>query len=269
MVLALVIATAGVLTVGGAYAVVASVPPLSATAPVPLAAAPVAAVAAVASPTPATAPAPQAAPAVTGAVETAPIGGGVLPAKTPGWPRVVVLGDTFTTGADGVADDTWPELVCARLQCEYLSLFATPGAGFTHPGVDGLTLGDRVGEVVAAQPDLVIVAGGGWDVGAPNEVLSGAVNQLLYRLARRLPAARTVVFSPFWSSAPAPTDVAITRSIVYNAAAKHAMPFQDVTEIFDADHAGMMSLDGSAPTLAGQTYIADVVTPFVAATLGR
>jgi hypothetical protein len=249
LVLALLIATAGALALGGAYFVVAAVPPLSDSA-LRQAAAPAAAV---------TPPDDGAAPQAALAAAT----DGVLPPKTPGRPRVVVLGDTFTAGADGFAGNTWPELVCQRLGCEYVPLFTVPGAGFTQPGADGRTLGDRLDEVAAAQPDVVVVAGGSWDIGVPQPVLRGAVNQLLYRLERKLPDVRTVVLSPFYPSAPAPFEVSLVRSTVYNGAAKRGLPFLDVTDLFDAAHTGLISLDGSAPTYAGQTYLADVVTPFV------
>lgn len=235
-VLTLLIATAGALVVLSAMLVVSRVPPLT----------------------------DQDAPAAGAALRAAPAAAPVAatdtaPDPVPGVPRLAVLGDTFTTGTSGAATATWPQVVCERIGCQYVPDLASPGTGYVTPGADGLAAGARLDTLVAARPDVVVVAVGASDVGVGQPRISGSVNKLLFQLERDLPDARVVVLSPFWPSAPAPPEVIAVRGWIYHATTKHQDTFINVTDLFDDAHRSLVAPDGAAPDELGQQYVADTV----------
>lgn len=180
-------------------------------------------------------------------------------AEVRGRAAVVVLGDTFTSGAAKDAPDaTWPERVCATAGCDYDPTYAEAGSGFVARGVEGTRFGERVDAVIAAKPDVVVVAGGAFDKGASEQLLQRRVSDVLDRLKTGLPKSRILVLSPFWRTTPIPPEIRTMREVVRSQAVANGLDFVDVAEIFDAPGNELVNDDG-LPTPEGQAKIAATV----------
>ena len=181
-------------------------------------------------------------------------------AEVRGRAAVVVLGDTFTSGAakEAPVEATWPEQVCEVTGCDYDPSFAEPGSGFVAQGVDGTRFGERVDAVIAAKPDVVVVAGGAFDRDAPEQLLQRRVAEVLDRLKAGLPKSRILVLSPFWRTTPIPPEIRTMREVIRAQAVAKSLDFVDVAEIFDASGNELVTDDG-LPTPEGQAKIAATV----------
>jgi lysophospholipase L1-like esterase len=189
-------------------------------------------------------------------------------ATSPGAPpraSMVVLGDTFTTGAatKNPLEGSWPEQTCEAAGCDYDPRFAEAGSGFVSRGVDGTRFGERVDGIIAARPDVVVVAGGAYDKGAPEKLLQRRISDVLDRLKTGLPRSRIVVFSPFWRTTPIPPEIRTMRELLRADAVAESIDFVDVAEIFDAPGNELVTDDG-LPTPEGQAKIAATVGQAVA-----
>lgn len=193
-------------------------------------------------------------------VSPSPTGAASSDTPDPGAPGVAVLGDSFTSGAAAQkpAEGTWPEQLCQMGTCEYHDRFAEPGSGFVARGAAGTRFGERVDAVVAARPDVVVVAGGAYDKGAPAAVFERRVADVLERLQVGLPQSRVVVLSPFWRATPLPPEVQELREIVRAAARAEGLDFVDVAELLGSSGAGLVT-EAGLPTPAGHAMIADAV----------
>ena len=196
------------------------------------------------------------------------------PLASPNSPTVAaatlaVLGDTFTAGARASGPvETWPVQVCEVAGCEYDPRFAEAGSGFVARGVDGTRLGEQADALIAARPDVVVVAGGAYDKGAPRDLLQRRISTLLDRLKEGLPNSRIVVFSPFWRTTPIPPEIRVMREVIRAEALAKSLDFVDVTEIFESPGNELVTDDG-LPTTQGHAEIAAMVGQAVADNLAQ
>lgn len=114
-------------------------------------------------------------------------------------PVAAVLGDSFlTTGST-----SWAALVGKELGWTVITV-PLGASGFVQAGPDG-TLEAGIPDVVAAEPDVVVVAGGYADADEyPAADVGAAARALLERLRCELPDAQLVLTGPF-STTDVPT----------------------------------------------------------------
>lgn len=173
-----------------------------------------------------------------------------------------MLGDSYTAGSamDSGRQARWPALVADEYGWEPLN-FAVGGTGYTNPGNSGERFIDRVPDIVAADPDAVIVIGGANDARGDPDIFRAAVRDVLEELRSQLPEAKLVVLSSFWRAAPPPQVSRVSVVLREEAAAVDA-PFVDVSDLF-ADGRGIGE-DGVHPTDAGHRRIAEFLGPRLA-----
>ena len=108
-------------------------------------------------------------------------------------------------------------------------LDAISGTGYVATGnqADGAPYRDRVGDVVAEDPDIVIVQGSTNDVGTPAADVGEAAAQLYDDLERRLTDARIVAVGPTAPSGVDRAAVLAIRDALRTAAGDAAIPFID------------------------------------------
>lgn len=150
--------------------------------------------------------------------------------------RMVVLGDSFTE--QGYTTEAQCAGVVSQMQTllPQFDIWALGegGTGFVNPGPSGRTnFVGRVGNVIAAAPQYVVVYGGINDAGFANDttvtnpVYVNATN-LLFALEAGLPTAKIAVIGPQWPRTPSPTgdaDVFNCGLLLSNACAVCGVPY--------------------------------------------
>ncbi len=170
-------------------------------------------------------------------------------------PVAAFLGDSYTAGegADGPGD-SFTALAARDLGWVY-EPFAIGGTGYVQPSPD-LTYGSRVDAVIAAHPDVVVIAGTRNDLGAdPAEVRSAAAD-VFSRLRAGLPQAEIVVVGPIWTSRSVPADVSALDAAVGDAARAAELPY--ISALSDPWLDGSPELiapDGIHPTQLGHEVL--------------
>jgi lysophospholipase L1-like esterase len=178
-------------------------------------------------------------------------------------PVVAFLGDSYTGGSDMDSGDghRWPELLSHALGWEEAD-FAIGGSGYTTAGAQPMAnrFIDRVPDIVAAAPDMVVVAGGANDAAAAPGEFRAAVDTVLATLSSQLPDTTIVVLSPFWRTEP-PAVVIRMRDALHASATAVDAYFIDVSDLFSGDGRRFIGADGVHPTDEGHRFIANVVGP--------
>jgi len=183
--------------------------------------------------------------------------------------RVVIIGDSYTEGAG--AHHKLADFYACRLG-KAMGWYNTiisglGGTGYYNPAGVHKTYGERVNDVIAANPDAVIITGGINDVGETSAGDEGWDAYRYYRDIRlALPNTEIFVAGPFY-----PQDVhypnAYRDEIKRAAAAIPRTHFIDATNWFTGDgneeapaHNGNADMyigpDGVHPNTAGHKYLA-------------
>ncbi|EMY32222.1 G-D-S-L family lipolytic protein, partial [Arthrobacter crystallopoietes BAB-32] len=148
-------------------------------------------------------------------------------------PVAVFLGDSYTEGIGASApEQRWSTLVAGELGWEEVNL-GVSGTGY-HTSAGEAEYQNRVGEVLEAEPRIVVVSGGQNDFSTyavdPGGTVQ-AINGLYEALREELPRARLVAVGP---STPGPVDQTV-RAI--DAAV------QDAAEAVDATYVSLLEPD--------------------------
>jgi lysophospholipase L1-like esterase len=180
----------------------------------------------------------------------------------------VFLGDSYTSGANGVgtAKDGWPSIVSRALEWRSVNL-GVAGTGYVNPGWTAQPVGSRVSEAIAAHPDIVFVAAGHNDTHWSVDRVAGAAAKIVARLRRALPDAVLVIVGPIWQTRSAPSrSLALRDRLRTLATAADAVFVDPVAEGWFAGAARRyIGRDRIHPTTAGHAHIAHLVLGDLAA----
>jgi len=172
--------------------------------------------------------------------------------------RVVVLGDAFSSGAEGAGTPTWPDLL-AEATGWSVETYADPAARFAPRG-DGVSVADLAEEAADAgdadEVDTVIVAAGRLDTGkgSPDRVASAAAD-VLRSVRTDFPSASLVLVSNFASGDPTPKGIELAATLE-SVAVDEGAAYVDATDFLTEDD---IAPDGLVPTEAGQEALAQEI----------
>lgn len=169
--------------------------------------------------------------------------------------RVAFLGDSYTAGTAAAEEQGFADVAAAREGWTY-RLFGQGGTGFTNPGQvaeDEATFGDRVPDVVAYAPDLVIVQGGTNDHDA--QQTEDAAAEVLQALHAGLPDATILVVGPV--NTPIGATTTDVRDAISAAATANGAQFIDAWDWVDTTNPTLWAPDAVHPTTEGHAIIAD------------
>jgi lysophospholipase L1-like esterase len=193
-------------------------------------------------------------------------------APLPAAAAVAIIGDSYTGGTTigGQGPDGWPALVTARLRQQGIDIApaveAENGSGYATPGTGlGDMFADQIPKVVRQDDRLVVIFGSGGDPAVPPEQLQPAVRQTLDAVRAAAPNAKVVVIGPA-STNPDPSPVLLqTRDVIRTEADATGAVFVDpIAARWFINRPDLVGPDGTTPTDAGHSYIADQITPIVA-----
>lgn len=187
---------------------------------------------------------------------TAPVS--ATPGPAAGSPKVVAfLGDEYTAGT-GASDRShgFIALVSTRLGVTERDFGVKFGGYAKHSG-DGTRYADRVGKIVAARPDIVLVTGGRNDTSDDPATLTKAVADVFATLHQRLPKATLVAVAPFWGDSDQPPALAAVAKAVKAGVLAAGGHYLDIADPLHG-HPEWMA-DGADPNNRGYASIATAI----------
>ncbi|HEY1134324.1 MAG TPA: SGNH/GDSL hydrolase family protein [Nocardioides sp.] len=189
----------------------------------------------------------------------AAVSGGMVAASEPHHPgplTVGFLGDSWTCGlglsdAGTQGDETRGFTAQAADELGWSAVTeCVGGTGYTRPA--GATYGDRLGDLLDAKPDVVVVQGSTNDVPSDPDDLAAAAAAVLNRIAEELPDASRVVVGPAYTPGSSPGRIDLLRDVLADAAADHDEVWLDLV---DAQLADDHFTDDFHPTDAGHARL--------------
>ena len=194
----------------------------------------------------------------------------IVAARAPRGARVVVLGDSYTSGWNGagLGSFNWTSIV-GRSRGWTVTNLAVAGTGYQNPGWTNQPVGSLVSRTVRLHPDVVILATGHNDSRWSVASTSREADRVIARLRAGLPEAVLVIVGPIWQNGSPPTRSLALRDHLRRKAAAIGAPFVDPLGerwFAGADHR-FIGPDGIHPTSAGHRHIADELLADLAATL--
>lgn len=187
------------------------------------------------------------------------------PIKTVGPERapvtVAVIGDSYTacSGMGGCDGANYTVALNRELGWRFTSN-AVGGTGYVNKQGGKTTFGERVDAVIASDPSIVIVQGGGNDIFFLDE-LPGEVADTMARLKAGLPEAKILVVGPI-ASVTADGRWSEARDVIREAATTVGVdlfvdPIGDGW--FTGENASLIGVDGVHPTDEGHLYMAKML----------
>lgn len=209
---------------------------------------------------------PTRAPSATTAPATAAPAPAPAPPPVSEVPRVLVVGDAFTTPpADGVS---WAELVRSDLAAAgrpvELTVTAAQGSGYTQPGAGAVTF-PSMAQQAGGDFDLVVFFGSRHDIAAAADV-TAAADEAFAAARTASPRAALLVIGPAWTTPDPPGYIETNRDALATAVEPYGAVFVDplIEGWFAGTAADLLRLSvGLQPTAEGHRYLADLIRPAI------
>jgi lysophospholipase L1-like esterase len=212
------------------------------------------------------------------ALRPAPVAAGTIPApaftSTPKVPRVIVIGDSYTgtTKMGGAGDKQWTKIVQANLfaankQRSDWDVTTLGGSGYISKGTSGKNFALGIEENINAGADIAILFGSRNDVSLGEDEVAAAAPKAINRLKERNPKAKLIVIGPTWGGGNVPLELEAMRDSIKSAATAAGATFIDPLELgwFLGPDSKYIGADGVHPTDEGNAYLAEKLTPVLAA----
>lgn len=173
--------------------------------------------------------------------------------------RVVVVGDSLSTGHGTSPEHAWPALIRTDpLLAGYQVVNAAEnGSGYVRPGDSGGTFGTQVDQFVTPGTGVVVLFGSENDLGYPEGEVGGAASAAIARAEALAPGAKIIVVGPPSYLADPDMGLLNIRGQLKSAALDAGAEFVDpIAEGWISSDVGdLIGPDGDHPTVAGQEYL--------------
>lgn len=193
-------------------------------------------------------------------------------APTPEIPdmKVAFLGDSYTngTGADPV-EKRWTSQVAAAFHWEELN-YGQGGTGYASQGPTPPTTAayvDRISDLIAKAPDVVIVAGGRNDLGVDTAQVSEHVTATFAAIRAGLPNAQVFAINPWFDARETPPRLDALAAEVKTAVESIGGVYLPTGQPL-LGHPEFLIADEIHPNTAGHSAFADSVTAALRPTFG-
>lgn len=191
------------------------------------------------------------------------------PAQRPVTPtvRVVVVGDSLSTGHGTSPADAWPALIRTDpVLVDYQVVNAAEnGSGYVSRGdLDG-TFGTQVDQFVTPDTGVVVFFGSENDIGYASSAVAEAASAAMTGAASIAPSAKIIVVGPpSYLPAPDPALVDVREQLkaaASGAGAEFVDPIEEGWISDDVD--ALIGPDGDHPTVAGQHYLLEHIAAVI------
>lgn len=175
--------------------------------------------------------------------------------------KVVVIGDSLSTGMGSTPAEAWPSLISAAPldpDDDFDVVNASQnGSGYVAVGDNGSTFGTQVAQAVTADTQLVVFFGSDNDMGASQAAISAAAGKAFEAAKASSPHAVLLVVGPqAYTTQPEAARLTV-RDALEQAASTSAALFVDPIGQgwFIGQVAELVGPDGEHPSVAGQRYL--------------
>lgn len=181
-------------------------------------------------------------------------------AGTVSLPKLVIIGDSLSTGYGTSADDAWPHLLSLdpNISAEYDVINAsTNGSGYISVGDGESTFSSQIAGSVSADDSMVLFFGSENDMGNDTASVKSAALAAFDEAKTKAPGATLVVVGPpSYTNDPEESRLAV-RDGVEQAALEAKVEFIDpIKEGWIMGNADtLIGSDGDHPSQAGQQYL--------------
>ncbi len=180
---------------------------------------------------------------------------------------VAFVGDSFAAGVGASSEaKRWTSLVATAHHWTEKN-FGHPQTGYAAFGTLGPcatpanacpTYLAQVPAIVAAAPELVILTGGGNDLGLDQAAVKANIDQTLSALKTGLPKARIVVVNPWWDMRPQPESLATMAEALKSSASTAGVTWADTGQPI-VGKVSLVTSDGLQANDAGHAAMAAAI----------
>lgn len=181
--------------------------------------------------------------------------------KTAPRERIVIVGDSLSTGLGTSPESAWPQLLGDDLRSGQVSVEVTNaarnGAGYVAVGEDESTFRSQIKVSVTASTDVVVLFGSDNDAGQDPSELHTALSEALLAIKAQAPHARRVVIGPLTAFDTLEEEVNLIRDEERSVASGCGIEFVDPV----AEHwvprpdSALLGHDGEHPSYEGQRFL--------------
>ncbi|MET1085916.1 MAG: SGNH/GDSL hydrolase family protein [Arthrobacter sp.] len=185
--------------------------------------------------------------------------------------KVVVIGDSLSTGYGTSPDQAWPQLLqqvhVLHTRPVQVTNAAENGSGYLVPGEYGNTFTMEVDSAVTADADVVVFFGSDNDWGTDPEELRNAAAKTFAAASALAPEAVLVAVGPLSGSDEPDPVLADVRDSAASAARNAGVEFIDpIADQWLKGRAGvLLGPDGEHPSAAGQEFLRDKMKQILSA----
>ncbi|MEW1808448.1 SGNH/GDSL hydrolase family protein [Pseudarthrobacter sp. NPDC080039] len=180
--------------------------------------------------------------------------------------RVVVIGDSLSTGYGTSPDESWPSQLSQERQqpgqqpMEVINA-AQDGAGYLTAGDGGETFGSELAASVGSSTDVVVFFGSDNDGGQDPADLKAAVTSALSESKARAPHAVRILIGPLTAFEQNQADVDLILDQERAAAREAGAVFVDpiMEQWIASPDSPLLGPDGEHPSTQGQQFLKDKI----------
>ncbi len=175
--------------------------------------------------------------------------------------RVVVIGDSLSTGYGMSPAEAWPSLLSQELQPGQrpveITNAAKNGAGYIAAGEGGETFKTQIAATVDASTDIVVLFGSDNDADQDPSDLRSAIEDALAESKALAPRAARIIIGPLTAFGPTEADLDGIRDQEKSAARDAGAEFVDpILEHWIPDpESPLLGPDGEHPSSQGQQFL--------------
>ena len=181
--------------------------------------------------------------------------------------RVVVVGDSLSTGHGTSPEDAWPALIRTDpVLSDYQVVNAAEnGSGYVTAGDFDGTFGSQVDQFVTPDTGVVVFFGSENDIGYAPSAVADAASAAITDAVALAPSAKIIVVGPpSYLPDPDPGLLAVREQLKDAASGAGAEFVDPIAEGWISnDVADLIGPDGDHPTVAGQHYLLEHIAAVI------
>lgn len=199
-----------------------------------------------------------------------------FPAHKPVAPeRIVIIGDSLSTGYGTSPEEAWPRLLSEELRSAPVPVKITSaaqnGAGYLAIGDEDATFTSQISTSVKSSTDIVVLFGSDNDAGQNATELRAALTDALTETKDLAPHARSIMIGPLTGFDTLEADVTVIRDQERAAALDAGAEFVDpvAEQWVSGPDSPLLGPDGEHPSSEGQQFLAEKIKTLLTQPQGR